>query len=101
MQMAVHPNATLHSGIFVLKFKGLETDHERRNEIPCVGREDRYGYHFVNTVSGSDIPDLPFVGQLCERKLSFCCWVQFSYIRGIRRLDDCAVVVEEAIKPGV
>jgi len=72
MQVAINPNATLHSGVFVFELKRLETDHERRNQIACVGREDRHGYHFVDGASRLDIPDLPCVGQFCQRKLTFC-----------------------------
>jgi hypothetical protein len=80
MQVAIHPNATLHSGAFVFELKRLEPDHERRNQIACVGREDRHCYYFVDSASRLDIPDLPGVGQFCQRKLSFCRCLQFSYI---------------------
>src|SRR4029453_2574540 len=98
MQGAIPPNAILDSGAFVFELKRLEPDHERRNQITCVGREDRHGYYFVDSASRLDIPDLPRVGQFCQRKLSFCRCVEFSYIRGIGRLDYCAGVVKKAIK---
>src|SRR5436190_4818405 len=101
IQAAIHPNATLHTGILVFELKRLKPDHERRNQIPCLGREDRHGYYFVHSVCRLAIRDLPCVGQFWERKLSFCCCFQFSYFGGIGRLDDCAVFVEIAIKSGV
>ena len=55
----------------------------------------------MDSASRLDIPDLPCVGQFFERKLRFCRCFEFSYIRRIRRLDDCAVLVEKAIKPGM
>ena len=55
----------------------------------------------MDSASRLDIPDLSCVGQFCQRKLSFCRCVEFSYIRAIGRLDDFAGGVEKAIKSGV
>src|ERR1043166_2951125 len=87
--------------MFVFQLEWLEPDHERRNQIPCLGRENRHRYHFVDVASRLDVPDLLRVGQFVEGKLSFGLWIQLSNIRRVWWLDDSACAVEEPIKYGV
>src|SRR5215831_7454735 len=103
MQLAIRPNATLHSRVFVFKLKWLKPDHERGNHFARVSREDRHGYHFIDSsIIGLsiilDVPDLLRVRQFVQSKLRFSLGVQLSYGIRIERFYYRALSVEEAIK---
>jgi hypothetical protein len=80
VQVTVYPDATLHSGIFIFEFQWLEPDDKRGNQLSFVGGKDWHRDHFIDMAGRLDIPDLLCIGQILERKLSFCRCVEFSYI---------------------
>src|SRR4026208_2582280 len=105
MQLPVNPDAAAHSHLsaFLFQFKRFEPDDERGDNVACVARKDRYGYHFVDSSSAGfsilpDVTDLLRVGQSAQGQLRFRFRIQFTYVVGIWRLNDRACAVEKAVK---